>query len=46
MNKHSFFKYCIDPTAFDKCTTLKQFLQQLKKQSNDDDAKKFHIVKI
>lgn len=39
MNKHSFFKYCIDPTVFDNCTTLRQFLQQLKKQSNDDDAK-------
>jgi hypothetical protein len=39
MNKHSFFKYCIDPTVFDNCTTLREFLQQLKKQSNDDKAK-------
>ena len=39
MNKHSFFKYCIDPTEFDNCTTLRQFLQLLKKQSNLDEAK-------
>lgn len=39
MNKHSFFKYCINPDDFNTVTTLKQFLQVLKKQSNDEQAK-------
>jgi|VirMetMinimDraft_7_1064189.scaffolds.fasta_scaffold02693_8 hypothetical protein len=37
-NKHSWFKYCIDTTAFDKIQKLDKFLLALKKQSNNIDA--------
>lgn len=39
MNKHSFFKYCIDPGAFENVNTLRKFLEVLKKQSNLEEAK-------
>lgn len=35
---HSFFKYCIEPSDFQKVRKLKDFVSVLKKQSNNDDA--------
>lgn len=35
---HSWYKYCIDADAFNKVSTLRKFIEVLRKQSNVDDA--------
>lgn len=38
MKIHSWFHYCVDPGAFERCRTLAQFIGVLRKQSNRDEA--------
>lgn len=35
---HSWFQYCTDNSAYEKCRTLKDFIATLRKQSNTDPA--------
>lgn len=35
---HSWFKYCTDPAAFAKVTTLRKFIETMRKQANTDIA--------
>ena len=36
---HSWFGYCVDPSAYDRCRTLSQFVAALRKQSNTSEAR-------
>jgi hypothetical protein len=35
---HSWFKYCVDPSPYGKVTSLRKFIETLRKQSNTDVA--------